>query len=311
MAILTHTARHLAECLAALASQTRSPDSVTVSCDTDDPAIGAVLDECWPRVLGIRAASTPLIHTFRPHQGEARINQVRNNALRALDAVIGPADRDFVIVLDGDTVLESRAFEKYAEFAALRYELVIPYRVNLSQARSAPVNAEAIFNRPPAMGSVSALAALTDEDRAALEERHARYVRQLAITRLSPRGLEVIKPHKPKVLGGHHAVTVGRLRAINGYDEQYTGYGYDDDDLSRRLHALDPRPRTAIAVRDIVAWHLWHPTRAPGRPTEAPGYARFCTPELPIHAERGWRNPQPQPSPEVRLVSAPVASGTR
>lgn len=67
---------------------------------------------------------------------------------------------------------------------------------------------------------------------------------------------------------------------------------------------MDPRPRTFIAVRDIIAWHLWHPTRAPVRPTQAPGYARFSTPELPVVAEHGWRNPVPQPHPVVRVVEA-------
>src|SRR5262249_6815500 len=110
------------------------------------------------------------------------------------------------------------------------------------------------------------------------------------------------KAHKPKILGGHHAVSVRCLRAVNGYDEQYTGYGYDDDDLSRRLHALSPPPRTAIAVSEILALHLWHPSRAPARPTDAPGYARFSSPGLPIEAEHGWRNPIPQPEPHVRVI---------
>lgn len=322
--IPTHTTRHLASCIAALAAQVRPPDTVVVTCDTDDPAIGGLLDDVWPRVVRVLRASPRgmqgrrmpvLLHTCRRHQGEARLNQVRNNGLRALEAASAAAGRpvaarDLVVVLDGDTLLEPLAGKKYAALARAGYELVIPYRVNLDERRTAPITADAILGLAGSARAGDYSLRLPAEETARLEERHGRYMRHLAIAKLSPRGLEVIKPHKPKVLGGHHAVSVGRLWAINGYDEQYTGYGYDDDDLSRRLHALDPRPRTAIAVKDIIAWHLWHPTRAPARPTEAPGYARFNTPELPVAAVHGWRNALPQPAPIIRTVEAgePVAA---
>src|SRR5215510_3147913 len=85
--IPTHTTRHLAACVASLALQRSLPASVVVSCDTDDPAIGRLLDETWPRVVAAvrargRTGVPRLIHTFRPHQGQARPSQVRNNGLR-------------------------------------------------------------------------------------------------------------------------------------------------------------------------------------------------------------------------------------
>jgi len=317
--ISTHTTRHLAVCIASLAAQVRPPDTVVVTSDSDDDAIGRLLDEIWPRVMrvlmnsprGQRGRRMPsLVHTFRPHQGEARLNQVRNNGLRALEMTIGigrpgaMAAHDLVVAMDGDTMLEPSACKKYTAMARSGFELVIPYRVNLDEARTDQVSAESILRFADATAAAVVSQRLSEQDFALLEDRHGRYVRQLAIAKIAPRGLEVVKPHKPKVLGGHHAVSVGRLRAINGYDEHYTGYGYDDDDLSRRLHAMVPRPKTMIAVRNIIAWHLWHPTRAPSRPTEAPGYARFSSAELPVAAECGWRNPMPQPQPVVRVVPA-------
>jgi hypothetical protein len=135
--------------------------------------------------------------------------------------------------------------------------------------------------------------------------RHARYERHRLLRRRLPRRLAglVLKPHKPKIISAHYAATVAHLRSINGFDEGYAGYGYEDDDLGRRLHALLPQPRTAIAVRDIRAYHLWHPSRAPRRPTEAPGYARFCEPYS-VFAKLGWKDPAPQPEPAVRIVPA-------
>src|SRR3954466_10734302 len=81
--IPTHTTRHLAACLASIAWQRDVPETVVVTCDTDDPTIGVLLDRWWPRVAGTiekRGQPAPaLLHAFRPHQGEARLNQVRNN----------------------------------------------------------------------------------------------------------------------------------------------------------------------------------------------------------------------------------------
>ena len=98
------------------------------------------------------------------------------------------------------------------------------------------------------------------------------------------------------------------MRKINGYDEGYVGYGYDDDDLGRRLHTLPRRPVVAIAVEQILAFHLHHPTRAPARPTDAPGYARFSVPGWSSYAEHGWQNPASQPVPTVHRIE-PIETG--
>jgi hypothetical protein len=114
--------------------------------------------------------------------------------------------------------------------------------------------------------------------------------------------LGLIKPHKPKIISAHYAVSVRAMRAINGFDEEYVEYGYEDDDLARRLHALKPPPKAAIVVRTIPALHLWHPSRAPARPTDAPGYARFATAGLPVRCRRGWQEPVDQPRVEVERI---------
>jgi hypothetical protein len=226
------------------------------------------------------------------------LNQVRNNGLRAL-CTRGLGDAEPVILLDGDTVLARDAVARHAALAADGYELIIPFRVNLDEAKTARVTAESILAiaREPGSGTIAALAGAVDE--VAMASRERRYRRQLLLRKLVPGWAGVPKRHKPKILGGHHAVSVRCLRAVNGYDEEYRGYGFDDDDLSRRLYELPRPPRTAIAVRDILAFHLWHPSRAPGRPTEAPGFARFRREDLPMRAEHGWQDP---------LAQAPVTT---
>jgi hypothetical protein len=305
--IPTHTRRHLASCLASIALQRVLPSTVVVTCDTDAAEIGEEMDGVWPGVVAALEGRAPptLAQITRPHQGRAMLNQVRNNGLRALAQIARLRDRDVVLVVDGDTLLAPEAVARHAEIAASGYELCIPYRVNLSEQISQNVSPQSILDAARHNTFAPLVGASDDE---ALRERDRRYRRQLLLRRILPVWAGVNKPHKPKVLGGHHAVSVRRLRAVNGYDEQYTCYGFDDDDLSRRLHALRPPPRTAIAVRTILAYHLWHPSRAPERPTEAPGYDRFLR-DLPISAQWGWATPLPQPEPTLRIISARPAVG--
>ncbi len=310
LVIPTHTTRHLAMCLCSLAWQSRAIDAAVVTCDTDDDAIKAEIDRIVP-VVWASAASRgvfhgPLVHACRTHQGEARLNQVRNNGLRALERSVGLSDSDLVVVLDGDTLLAPNAIGAYASLAATRAQVVVPFRVNVDQPRTALLDEGELLRAASASQLPAVLAQLGHYYAASLKGRQERYERQIASRNLWNRlGLfSIVKPHKPKILGGHHAVRVGALRAVNAYDEMYVGYGYDDDDLTRRLYGHTPGLPITIAVDSILAFHLWHPSRAPARPTDTPGYERFSRRDLPYVAEHGWATPRPQPPLEIRTVIA-------
>ena len=64
-------------------------------------------------------------------------------------------------------------------------------------------------------------------------------------------------PTKPKMFGGNIGIARSDYEAVNGYDEQFIGWGCEDDDLRIRLR------RVGVRVRSILRWtrtyHLWHP----------------------------------------------------
>jgi glycosyltransferase involved in cell wall biosynthesis len=269
---------------------------VVVTCDTDDPAIGALLDEWWPRAVGGMPKSEwprpKMLHTYRPHQGRAQLNQVRNNGLRALRDHAGIRPEDVVVVLDGDTMLASDALERHAALAHEGAELIIPYRFMIDEQVTPSVEAEDVLNN-----GVPRARIVTPEMERDLLARDRRYRRNLLLARLG-----LTKPHKPKLIGGHHAVQFGTLVRVNGFDEEYVGYRFNDDDLSRRLRLARPRVRTAIAVKRIEAYHLWHKVRAPDKLQEAPGFARWSRKDLPVRCVMGIENGLGQPEPVVRVV---------
>lgn len=294
--IPTHTPRHLDTCLAAVSLQTDPPDTVAVTCDTDAQEIERLLGRVWPlvahRLRSLGRREPRLLYVARPYQNEPRLNQVRNNGLRAmLDSGAEPADQ--VVTIDGDMALSPEAIANHRALAARGSDVVVAFRVNLTEATTRSIRADDVLAE-----SEHAWMALDAGQREAMSNRDRRCRRQLFFRRALP---WLSKAHKPKLLGGHHAVRLGALLAVNGYDEQFVGYGYDDDDLARRLHRLGGLS-WSIAVAMIPAFHLWHPTRAPSRPTDAPGYSRFRRRDLPARTERGIENPLAQPAPNVMPV---------
>lgn len=64
-------------------------------------------------------------------------------------------------------------------------------------------------------------------------------------------------PTKPKLIGNNVGIWRCDYERVNGYDENFQGWGCEDDDLRLRLR------RSGVRVESILRWtrtfHLWHP----------------------------------------------------
>ena len=76
--IPTHTTRHLHRTLLGYATQDQAPTTITVSCDTDDQAIGRLLEAV------VAETGLTITQVFRARHPEARLAQNRNNGIRSL-----------------------------------------------------------------------------------------------------------------------------------------------------------------------------------------------------------------------------------
>ena len=280
--IPTHLPRHLDLVLAGLARQSAAPETVVVSCDTDDPEIGAAARP-WAGRLG-----ADLWWVRRPAVGEERLCQVRNNAARHLRDLGHTEGR--LLVLDGDMIASRDCAARHAELGA-RAELVCPYRVDLTAEESGAVDAEAVASGradPPLDGP--------RRDALARRDRRARRHLLLRRLRLGPR-------HKPKLLGGHFSCDLALYLRLNGFDERYTGWGFKDDEFAFRAARVGARVRPAAS--EIIAWHLHHATRQPDVPMrELPTARRFARrAALPDVAERGVEDPLEQEAPVAERLA--------
>ncbi len=63
--------------------------------------------------------------------------------------------------------------------------------------------------------------------------------------------------YKPKVRGGLLGISKEVLLRVDGYDENYQGWGMEDDDLGRRLYRLGIRGKNMFLKE--YSLHLYHP----------------------------------------------------
>jgi hypothetical protein len=108
-------------------------------------------------------------------------------------------------------------------------------------------------------------------------------------------------PRRPKLYGGDFGIWRRDYEDINGFNEEFTGWGCEDDEFAVRLR------KAGIRIRSILRWtrtyHLWHPPvpSHPGRwkhgvNVEKLWQASRTTPRC----KRGLHNPDGLP---VRIAS--------
>lgn len=269
--VTTHTTRHLRRTLLGVSAQTRRADRVIVTCDGDGEELKDAVE------AAAREFALPITLVRRAHAGVSRSGQVRNNAVRVLLA--DSTARDALLVfLDGDICPAPGCFAAHERLAAAA-EVVLGFRHDLTEAQTEAFDEAALRSgREPV--------SVTDEQREALELRHRRYARLRLWRRFG-----LAKPHKPKLLSANFAVRLGAFERINGFDELYEGYGQEDDDLGRRLYGAGARP--GIGLKNAIAYHLWHPTRAPGKWEDSVNAPRFAR-GGPNRCVQGIANPKPQ-----------------
>lgn len=283
LVITTHTTRHLRRALLGAACQERRADRVVVSTDNDQPEIAEVVG------AGAAEFGMPITLVQRPFRGDSRSGQVRNNGVRALLRETGATSTPGgvrLVFLDGDCCPAPGTLAAHEDLGG-QGALVIGFRVDLTSPQTEGFDEAAV-----ARGG--APVAITDEQTRMLMERERRYRRHAWLRRLG-----LMSAHKPKLLSANFSIPLDVFVRINGFDEEYVGYGGEDDDLGRRVYRTGGK--AVIGIAAAVVYHLWHPSRAAGDWAESPGIARFRM-RTPDRAAFGLDRPFDQPEPTVRVL---------
>ncbi|MDR0993955.1 MAG: glycosyltransferase [Verrucomicrobiota bacterium] len=248
---------------AALAAQTRRPDELVVADDGSDETVAQTVQ------AAVAASGIPAVYVRQEKQG-FRAAAARNRAVRA-------STGDYLLFLDCDIALLPDALAAH-EAAAASHRLLCGNRALLDEAATRALF-ESAATPPP--GKIEAYWEAGNHAEwqlaSRLFDRHARL-----------RKWRVARPHKPKLLGCHFSLFREDVYGVNGFDENFVGWGYEDDDFVRRLYRNGVIPWNLM--REARAVHLWHPSLAPGeaeRHQPWPNRAYFRRRHVPTYCRNG------------------------
>ena len=181
-----------------------------------------------------RGADFPVRFTTHPHDG-FRVSISRNEGVAASTA-------PYLLFTDGDCILPQDHL-----------------RIHLEQRREGVVR----------VGDCCRLDQATSEriDEAVIHSGEfvrwapANEVRRLRRLSFKSRFYQWLRhPTKPRLIGNNVGMWRADYLRVNGYDENFKGWGCEDDDLGYRLR------RAGVELRTILPWthsyHLWHPVHA-------------------------------------------------
>ncbi|MDZ7333240.1 MAG: glycosyltransferase [candidate division KSB1 bacterium] len=218
----------LTKCLWSLRFQTLVPHELIL---TDD---GSEEDILGPIQSIIRGFSFSVKYVSQKHQG-FRLAKCRNNGARH-------ATGDYFIFIDQDIVL-NRSFLEICVKERRERRFCVSYPVRLTADQSQLVTPE-LIERGDWQGIV------TEAQRQKIKRQYVKdkFYQIIRSLHLLHRG--------PKLRGGAVAINRDDFVAINGYDENYQGWGNEDDDLGRRLYAAGIRGKNPFC--NEFPLHLFH-----------------------------------------------------
>lgn len=265
-------AASLEKVLWALNVQTRLPDEVVV---TDDGSSQDVLQSLKRYADSL---SFSLVFVRQEDRG-FRLARCRNNGVRT-------ACGDYIVFLDQDIVATPGYLDLYARHAKPA-EFLVAYPVMLDERQSDALSLETIRRRDCAgVASGDQLGKVRNQYR---KDTFYRFLR-----RVFGRG------SRPKVRGGAFGVSMADFARVNGFDENYVGWGAEDDDLGKRLYRAGITGRT-VFTHDFPL-HLRHPHSTGGEDSPNLDYYRRRRKEIArgdYRAPNGLSNPLDDDMPVV------------
>ncbi len=221
---------HLRACLHALTLQTHPPAQVVVVDDGSSPACAARLREDVAQ-SGLPAL---LVHRVRTAYCPAA---ARNEAVRH-------AQHPYLLFLDCDVLTFPDVIERHVQ-TAKRGRFLAGNCALLDEPNSRPLLQHVTW------GAAELEAAWGHADQATLRRRIAAFQRNHRLRRWG-----LARRHKPKLISWYFSLFKEDLRSVNGFDENYVEWGYEDDDLGLRLYQAGLASCSVAAA--ARALHLYH-----------------------------------------------------
>jgi len=221
-------------CIAALEAQSRPPDEVMIADDGSRPEHVRAIEAI------VRSSPLRILHAWQEDLG-FRLAGSRNGAVRR-------ASGDYLFFLDGDAVLFPDSLEQHMKLSRADRWLTGD-AVRLSPEETGRVTQEAILSRR--------LAELWPEPADPRVLKLRRFGRRFRFRMWRAR-LWPSERFRSRIWMWGLQMSMPRavFERVNGFDEGFHGWGYEDKDLGLRLQLAGYPGRTVIGRSR--AFHLWH-----------------------------------------------------
>lgn len=248
---------YLKHCLDSLRAQAEDFKEVIIADDGSDDDVVSKLRSMIPQY------NFPIIHAWHPREG-ARRAACRNNGIRH-------AKGNYLIFLDAD-------FAVLPDFIRSHLKLAEPgvFIAGRCKYLDEDVTKDIIKETIPDTFLNEIYQRIPDTK---LIKDHREFIK-LGIFR----SLHI--PGAFPTFGGHFSAYMADVKYINGYDENFIGWGGEDIDFAIRMSKAGFKGRSAIC--NTRALHLWHPKELGSRHwKEGPNMEYFQRKKVPYFCKNG------------------------
>ena len=245
-------------CLDSLKSSSDDFDEVVIA---DDGSSINVVNEIKKY---IQDYPFPIIHAWHFREG-ARRAACRNNGIRH-------AQGDYLIFFDADFAILPGTVQSHIDaakpgwFAAGRCKYATEEETKHIFSESISTELlEQIYRELP-------------EER--ILKEHREFIRYGILRKLR------LASARKQTFGGHFSIHKKDIEAVNGYDENYVGWGGEDQDIAMRLVMAGFRGTSVIKSARVL--HLWHPKEIGDKHwKEGVNVEYFFRKKIPVYCENG------------------------
>lgn len=208
----------------------------------------------------------PINHVWQPKEG-FRVAAARNNGIRH-------AHGDYLIFFDCDFAVFPDTVKYHLKFAKQK-RFVAGWCKYLTEKQTHTVFHSAISEEL----LENLYCQIPDKE---IITAHRRYIKRTILMKLR------LANFKKQSLGGHFSIHRKDIEYINGYDENFVGWGGEDEDLGQRLVKAGIYCRSAI--RYARSLHLWHPKELGDKHwKEGSNVQYFNRKNVPFYCENGLK----------------------
>ncbi|GGH23116.1 glycosyltransferase [Sphingobacterium alkalisoli] len=215
-------------CFDSVLVQTVLPDEILIADDGSKEDTRNTIDEFRLRT------SIPIKHIWQEDEG-FQLSKIRNKA-------IAQSECDYIIQIDGDIIMDKHFIQDH---------------LGLKKSNCFIIGSRALLSEAYSLEILGAEEVLHESDLKKNTKNTLNAIRIPSLTRILSPYYKTSGKHKYYAKGCNMSFWRDAFLAVNGYNEDISGWGSEDEELIARLFKLGQEK--LFLKFGAIAYHIWHP----------------------------------------------------